>query len=479
MAARVFAAVDLGASSGRVFAGVVDRSGVTLRPVHRFPNGPRFIDGHLRWDTREVYREVLVGLRKLAHEHPDVESIGIDTWGVDYGVLDADGQRLADPVAYRDPRTAPAVAVVHSRVPPDELFRINGLQSLPINTIYQLAAEQQGPLWDKAAHIVLLPDLLAFSLTGELRTEATNASTTGLVDVATGDWSRPLLDRLGIPPGMLPPIEAPGTVRGPVLGELCERLGFRRPPLVTTVGSHDTASAVAGTPLAGARGAYVSCGTWSLVGLELEHAVVTDAVRVANFTNERGVDGRVRFLRNVGGLWMVQESLRAWAERAQPVHLAKLLADAARLADNGPQIDVDDPAFVAPGDMPARVAAAVAAGGGSMAATPSAVVRCIVDSLATAYARTVDRAGALADVDVECIHVVGGGAHNELLCRLTARAARRRVVAGPVEATALGNVLVQARAHGALGGSLDDLRAAATPSLELRTYDPFEGSGVR
>ena len=472
MAARVFAAVDLGASSGRVFAGLVERGAVTLRPVHRFDNGPRLIGGHLRWDAVEVYREVLVGLRRLVHEFPNAESIGIDTWGVDYGLLDADGQRLADPICYRDPRTETVIDGVHARVSPDELFRVNGLQFLAFNTIYQLAAEQLGPLWDEVAHVVLLADLLAFSLTGELRSEATNASTTGLVDVATGDWSRPLLERLDIPSSMLPPIEAPGAVRGPLLPELCERLGFRRPPLVTTVGSHDTASAVVGAPLADRRSAYVSSGTWSLVGLELPGAVVTDAARAANFTNERGVDDRIRFLRNVGGLWLVQESLRAWAGRAQPLHLAKLLAEAATLPEGGPTIDVDDVAFVAPGDMPTRIADAIRAAGAPGPETPAAVVRCIVDSLAHAYARTIDDAAALSATEIETINIVGGGAQNELLCSLTARASGRPVVAGPVEATALGNVLVQARAHGALDGSLEDLRAAVRPTLDLRTYEP-------
>lgn len=447
---RTFAAVDLGASSGRVVAGRVEDGRIELEVVHRFPNGVIEADGHLRWDPTRLAAEVRKGLDLL----PEAESIGIDTWGVDYGLLDGNGELLAEPIAYRDDRTAVVIDEVHARIAPEELFSINGLQFLPFTTLYQLVAEQRGAHWDRAAKLALIPDLIAHELTGELRTEATNASTTGLLDIRTGDWSADLLDRLGVPPSLLPPIEAPGAQRG---------TDPRGIPVVT-VGSHDTASAVVGVPAATQRFAYVASGTWSLVGVELPAPVLTPEAMAANFTNEGGVDGRTRFLRNVGGLWLLQESMRAWGRN----DVTGLLAEAAELPDGGPVIDVDDPAFVPPGDMPQRIADAA----GLSDLTPAATARCIIDSLATAYARTVQQAASLAAAPVEVIHVVGGGSANDLLCQRTADLAGLPVVAGPVEATALGNVVVQARAAGALAGSLRDLRDAMAASVELRRFDP-------
>ena len=345
MAARVFAAVDIGASGGRVIAGVVDANGptVTLHTVHRFANGMHEADGHLRWDIGGLYVEVRRGLRALGREFPAVESIGIDTWAVDYALLDAGGSLLADPIAYRDTRTDAAVGRVHELVGADELYEINGLQLLPFTTLYQLDAERRGPIWEGAAHALLLPDLLAYWLTGTMRTEYTNASTTGLVDARRREWSDALFDRLGIPPGLFPPLEQPGTVRGVVTPDVARELDLPATVFVTTVGSHDTASAVVGVPASGADFAYVASGTWSLVGLELDEPVITAASRAANFTNEGGVDGRTRFLRNVGGLWLLQESMRAWAADGVEHDLARLLDDAAVLPSGGPTVDVDDP----------------------------------------------------------------------------------------------------------------------------------------
>lgn len=449
----VFAAVDIGASGGRVMAGVVDDGRATLEAVHRFPNGVRRSHGHLRWDFEALYAGVLAGLAEV----PGAASIGIDTWAVDYGLVGADGVLLADPIAYRDDRTTPHIDAVHALITPAELYRINGLQFLPFNTIYQLAAERHGDLLAAAEHAVLIPDLIAHRLTGELATELTNASTTGLVDVSTQEWSSELLALVGIPPALLPPIQRPGTVRGVVL------TGDASGTPVVSVGSHDTASAVVGVPATTERFAYIASGTWSLVGLELPAPVVTDAARVANFTNEIGVEGRTRFLRNVGGLWLLQECMRAWGLDA----VDGLLHDAARVPPGGPTIDVDDPAFIAPGEMPARIAAAA-----GRAMDPATTTRCILDSLAAGYARTIDRARELADHDIDVIHVVGGGSQNELLCQLTADATGLPVLAGPVEATALGNVLVQAAAHGAIPDSLSSMRATAAASTSLRRHDP-------
>jgi rhamnulokinase len=454
---RVFAAVDVGASGGRVIAGVIDRETVRLDPVHRFPNGAREIDGHLRWNIAQLYEEVLTGLKRLREKYPQLESIGIDTWGVDYGLLDADGRLIAEPIAYRDGRTSDVIDGVHGIVSPEELFSISGLQFLPFNTIYQLTAEMHETLWARAAHIALLPDLIAYWLTGKLRTEYTNATTTGLIDVRTRDWSPALLGRLGISPEMLPSIEHPGTVRGHSDGVP-----------VTTVASHDTASAVVGVPATTPRFAYVASGTWSLVGLELAEPVLTAEARAANFTNEGGVDGTTRFLRNAGGLWLLQESLREWGLN----DAAQLMAEAASLSPGGPVVDVDDRAFIAPGKMPERIADAVERSGQRRSATPAETARCVIDSLAMAYARTTRQAADVAGTTVDIMHIVGGGSQNDLLCQLTADFSGLPVAAGPTEATALGNVLIQARAHGAMPASLESMRTCIARSVPVRRFEP-------
>ena len=449
-------------------AGVVDGPCTTLHTLHRFPNGPVQRGGHLRWDLTRLWSEVLTGLRLLARDFPETESVGIDTWAVDYALLDEQGRLLAEPVSYRDGRSGPAVERVHARVGPEELYAVNGLQFLPFTTLYQLEIEKAAGLWDKAAHVVLLPDVLAHRLTGVLRTETTNASTTGLLDAGTGTWAKDLLDRLDIPEALLPPLVAPGDVIGPLTAAAVEQTGLRPGTLVTAVGSHDTASAVVAVPATTSRFAYVSSGTWSLVGLELPSPVITPASRAANFTNERGVDGRTRFLRNVGGLWLLQESMRAWADRGVVQDLDALLAEAQRLPSGGPLVDVDDEAFIPPDDMPERIAAAAR----SPLPDPAHTVRCILDSLAAAYASTTRRAAELAGSGVEVIHVVGGGSRNHLLCQVTSDLTGLPVVAGPVEATALGNVLVQARAFGAAPPTLEQIRADLAATQDLRRHVP-------
>ena len=466
----VWGAVDIGASSGRVVAGWWTDSGVQTEVVHRFPNGAAESDGHLRWDLTALYEQVLVGLTALAARYPDVVSLGIDTWAVDYGLLDADGRLLAEPVAYRDDRTAAVLDDVHARVDPAHLYAINGLQFLPFNTLYQLAAEQRGPLWARTRQALLLPDLLAYWLTGERRTEITNASTTGLLDATTRTWSAELFAALDLPADLFPPLVEPGEAIGRLRPEVVERTGLPAATTVVAVGSHDTASAVVGVPAADRRFAYVSSGTWSLVGVELDRPVLTEASRAANFTNEGGVDGRVRYLRNVGGLWLLSESLRTWGETVPETD--ELLESAAALPPAGPVIDVDDPDFLPPGDMPARIRAACRATGQPEPETRAAVVRCILDSLAHAYAATVAQAETLSGQPVEVIHLVGGGSRNDLLALLTADLSGRRVLAGPVEATALGNLAVQARAAEVLPASLDDLRAALRVGLDLVRYAP-------
>lgn len=468
----VFGAVDIGASSGRVMAGSVVDGCLVLEPVHRFENGAALSDGHLRWNLTALFEQMIVGLRRLVDRHRNVVSVGIDTWAVDYGLLDADGRLLAEPISYRDGRVEGVTGRVHAVIDPAQLYAVNGLQQLPFTTLYQLVAEQDGPSWSRVRHAVLLPDLLGYWLTGQLRTEVTNASTTGLLDARTRRFSPPLLAAFDLPADLFPPLVQPGEAIGPVSRAIAARTGLDPGTLVIAVGSHDTASAVVGVPAQGRSFGYVSSGTWSLVGVELDEPVLSPESRAANFTNEGGVDGRVRYLRNVGGLWLLQESLRTWSEQGLAVDSSALLAEAASRPTGGPVVDVDDERFIAPGDLPARIRQACADAGRPVPQEPPAVVRCILDSLAVAYARTVHQATELSRSAANVIHIVGGGSQNELLCQLTADLADLPVLSGPVEATALGNVMVQARAFGALAGDLDALRATLRASVELRAYRP-------
>jgi rhamnulokinase len=474
-AGGVFAAVDIGASSGRVILGRISAGTAEMETVHRFPNGVLEIDGGLRWDFNALFAEVLTGLAaagKAAGERGQtVTSIGIDTWAVDYGLVAAAGNLTAQPYSYRDERSRAAVARVHEKLEPARLYATNGLQFLQFNTIYQLATE---PGLD-GLQALLMPDLIAFLLTGVRRTEATNASTTGLLDATTGEWAAEFFTALGLPEDLFPPLIQPGETVGTLLPGMAERTGLPVATKVVAVGSHDTASAVAAVPARQENFAYISSGTWSLVGLELKHPVLTEASRAANFTNEGGVDGTTRYLRNVGGLWLLSECQRTWAAEGFQPELTDLLAGAAALPPGGPQINPDDPAFIAPGNMPDRIRAAVGTAGAVLRDGPVAIVRCILDSLAAGYARTIADAERLAGVPADVVHIVGGGSQNKLLCRLTAQATGKPVIAGPVEATALGNVLVQARAAGAVTGGLGALRELVRASHRL---DRFEAALV-
>lgn len=452
------AAVDLGASSGRVIVGTVGPDRLVLEEVRRFPNGPVEVDGSLRWDARGLYDQVLVGLAEAG----PVDSIGIDSWAVDYGLLGPSGTLLGPPHSHRSARTDGVPSRVRALVSDEELYAVTGLQHLPFNTLYQLVAE---PDLSAAATMLLIPDLIAYWLTGSVGAEATNASTTQLYDVRSRAWAVGLAGRVGIPARLLPPLVEPGTVLGRV------RSGPAAGTPVVAVGSHDTASAVVGVPFADpARAAYVSSGTWSLVGVELPAPVLTGAARAANFTNEGGVDATTRFLRNVMGLWVLTETMRTWGTD----DLAGLLAAAAAAPAFGPVADLDAAEFLPPGDMPARLRAAT----GAALSSPGELVRCVLESLALAYRRTVRAAAALSGRPVEVVHVVGGGARNALLCRLTADACGVPVLAGPVEAAALGNVLVQARALGADLPDLAAMRRLVAATVPLQRYEPTgDGAG--
>jgi len=458
-----FAAVDLGASSGRVMLGRVGPDHLELTEVHRFRNGGVRLPDGLYWDVLGLYTDVLTGLRAAAREE-HLAGLAVDSWAVDYGLLDARGALQGNPRHYRDPRTDAVIDDVHAKLDPARLYGVTGLQFLPFNTLYQLAAE---PVLD-GRRALLVPDLLGYWLTGRQVAEETNASTTGLLDARTGGWSPPLLEALGLPHGLLPDVIAAGDVLAPLTGEVGAEIGVDYALPVTTVGSHDTASAVVGVPAETDRFGYISCGTWGLVGVELDAPVLTEDSRKANFTNERGVDGTIRYLRNVMGLWLLSESMRTWDLRGVGVELDDVLTAAAALAAGGPRIDPDDPVFLPPGDMPERIIRAA----GLRDPEPAAVVRCILDSLAVAFAEAMADAERLSGRPVEVVHLVGGGSQNALLCQLTADAVGRPVVAGPVEATALGNVLVQARTHGVLSGDLAALRGRVRAASRLHRYEP-------
>lgn len=466
------AAVDLGASSGRVMTARVGPDRLVLTEAHRFPNRPVRLGERLHWDVLALYQGLTDGLRAAGGGAGQIASVGIDSWAVDYGLLDGDGELLGNPVHYRDARHAAGVPAVHALVPPEELYRIGGVQHLPFNTVYQLAAARHDAAFPAARTVLLVPDLLAYWLTGAVSAEVTNASTTGLLDATTREWSAGLIDRLGLPRLLFPPLRQPGDRLGRLSDRALQETGLTGPVPLTAVGSHDTASAVVGVPAAHERFAYISCGTWSLVGVELAEPLLTEASRAAGFTNELGVDGTVRYLRNVMGLWLLQESLRTWFAAGRSADLAQLLAAAARVRPFTALVDPDDPRFLPPGDMPARIAQACVETGQKAPVDAVDVVRCILDSLALAYRRAVRAAAELTGTPVEVVHIVGGGARNELLCQLTADACGVDVIAGPVEAAALGNALVQARAAGVVGGGLPELRALLRSSQELRTFTP-------
>jgi rhamnulokinase len=493
------AAVDLGATSGRVILGGVDGGVLKMKHIARFPNAPLHLteaaptdrdsaaesapaEG-LYWNITALYAALEDGLREAVRSAAELRSIGIDSWAVDYGMLRA-GRLIGLPHHYRDRRTARGVALVHERIDPAELFARNGLQHLDFNTVFQLAAESESGLLDAADRILLVPDLIAYWLTGTARTEATNASTTGLLGLDRRTWDRQLLELAGTDRSQLAELVEPGQTIGELTASATQRLGADRPVKVTAVGSHDTASAVVAVPFASKDSAFISSGTWSLVGLELDEPVVTDAAREANFTNEGGVDGTVRFLKNVSGLWLLSESMRHWHHNAtdaqRSADLQTLLVEAEAVTGQVPIFDPSDERFTPPGDMPGRIADWCREHGLRPPTAQAEVVRSILESLAEAYRQTIDAAEALTGVSVETIHIVGGGSQNALLCRLTAQRTGRTVIAGPVEATAIGNLLIQARAVGEVSpdASLSDLRTIVRNSFPVVEYSPHSaGTG--
>lgn len=483
-ASNILAAVDLGATSGRVLTGQLDDGVLRLAQAHRFANRIVSLPIHRKpvpyWDLLALWQNVLNGLTKLSGQ--PVASIGVDGWGVDYGYLCDDGSLLGSARSYRYAGLADGVDAISAIKSAEEIYRLNGLQFQRFNTIYQLAhdclAEAGIDRLASCRNWLLIPDLLNFWLTGNAATELTNASTTGLIDPETRTWSKQLFSALGeVAVTDVSSKTAELVTAGDVVGELNPSIMNLQDAAgnlseVISVASHDTASAVAATPLTSRNSAYISCGTWSLVGVELKRPVVTEAARAANFTNELGVDGTVRFLKNVSGMWIVNECIRNWRASGTSIDAETLCAKAK--ATNGFEtvLDVNSPDLFLTGKMPEKIANLAKKTGQAVPQTLGEFGYCIINSLALAHAKALNEIMQVTDRQIDVVHIVGGGCQNDLLCQLTADASGLPVVAGPIEASATGNLLVQARALRLIGQGLADMRRVVADSFELKTYKP-------
>ena len=470
------AAVDLGAQSGRVAVGQFDGSRLALHEAHRFDNGPVSHGGSLRWDVERLRGDILDGLR-AAGRVASVDSLAVDSWAVDFGLLDSADELVEPPMHYRDARRAAAVPRVFGRIPARELYQRTGIQLLPINTIYELAAmaDERDPALEAASTLLLIPDLFHFWLCGSKTSELTNATTTQCYDPVAGGWATDLLERLDIPTTVFPEIVAPGTPLAPLSPGVAEQTGLGR-ALVIAVATHDTGSAVAGVPLADDSSVFLSIGTWSLVGVEVDAPVIGDESFAANLTNEGGVAGTFRLLRNITGLWLLDECRRQWAAEGTQVGYDELVALAASAPAFVAFVDPNAATFLEPGDMPSRIRAFCRETGQPEPAGVGETVRCVLESLALKHAETIRLLDSITGSTPSTLNVVGGGARNALLCAWTASAAGLPVLAGPEEATLVGNLLVQAMALGEIG-SLREARDVVRASFAPVVYEPESTAG--
>ncbi len=471
-ATRKLLAFDLGAESGRAVLGLFDGGRLQLEVIHRFPNGPVRVLDALHWDVLRLYEDMLNGLRKAASQPGGIDCLGVNTWGVNFALLGRGGTLLGNPRHYRDPMTEGAMEASFARVSRAEIFRRTGLQFLRFNTLFQLVAlgRDGSPLLDAAETLLFMPDLFHYFFTGVRVNEFTDASTSQMLDPYTKKWAYELVEAMGLPTQILGSIAPPGTMLGPLRPSIASETGIN-PAAVVLPASHDTASAVAAVPASGTSWAYLSSGTWSLLGVEISRPVIDDRALRYNFTNEGGVGGTVRLLKNIMGLWLIQECRRAWQREGKDFSYEELARQAEASPPWSAVIDPDAPAFLLPANMPAAIADFCRRTAQTVPTEPGAVVRCALEGLAFRYRWVLERLEQLTGQRLEVIHVVGGGSQNGLLCQFTADACNRPVLAGPVEATAIGNLLVQAIGRGLLG-SLQDAREVVRRSFEVRTYLP-------
>ncbi|MCE9629305.1 MAG: rhamnulokinase [Planctomycetia bacterium] len=482
MARDVALAVDLGASSGRIVSGSFDGRLLELEELHRFENGPVAMGGQLVWDLPRLWQEVVAGLRVAADRHGrTVSTVGVDTWGVDFSFLGADGALLANPVCYRDPRTRGMLAAAEKIVPRADIFAATGLQFMEINSLYQFLAlkESKSSVLGAAERMLMIPDLFHWLLSGERSNERTNASTSQCYDPQKNDWAFGMLERFGLPRGVFGPLTDPGTDLGGLRPDVAAETGLAGVRVIVP-GTHDTASAVAAVPATEPPSArpdwcYVSLGTWALVGAELDRPLVTAECLARNFTNEGGVGGTTRLLKNVCGLWLVQQCRAAWQRAGKGWAWDQLTALAAEAPPLVTLIDPNHPSLVAPADMPEAIRALAKASGEPVPESTAAVVRTALESVAAAVRRTLAELDALLGRRVSRVHIVGGGVKNTLLCQMIADATARPVVAGPVEATAIGNLLVQLAGRTGTA-DLRALRAIVRDSFEPAHYEPRAAS---
>ena len=465
------AAIDLGAESGRVAKVTFDGARLALDVVHRFTHTPRPVDGILRWDLDALWSGVRNGLECLASGDSPVASVGADAWGVDYGLLDAEGNLVDDPTCYRDPRQPLAKARALELLGSERIYGATGVQIIDINTLFAVVADaaKHPSRLERATTLIMLPDVFHHLLSGSSVTEYTAASTTGFYDMARNIWATDLLDQLGVPTHFLPEVVQPGTDVGPLLPDLAQ--GQLAGARVIVPPGHDTASAVVGTPMSDPRGLYISSGTWSLVGVEVPAPVITDRTRAANITNEGGYAGTIRLLRNVTGLWLLQACRRYWADQGTDLSYPELVQLGGAVPGLGSLVNADAPEFLDGRDAPVRIQEYCARTGSAVPQSMAEIVRCVVDSLALSYRHVVEDLHEVTGHRVPSVNIVGGGANNALLSQLTADAIGVPVHCGPVEATALGNAATQLVSLGELGG-LSDIRQVIAETAQVTTYAP-------
>lgn len=471
-----YIAVDLGAESGRVMLGVVSAERIRLEEVHRFGNGPIEQDGTLRWDFDKLLGEVKAGIGKAAKQAGgEVAGIGIDSWGVDFGLLDERGKLIENPYHYRDSRTNGMMEAAFRLMPKREIYEHTGIQFMQFNSVYQLLSMRlmNSPVLAKAKRLVLIADLVSYELCGKCYAEYTLASTSQLMDMRTGKWSKEVFRKLNLPIEIMPEVLSPGSVVGTMTSEVAGEIGCNRIPVIA-VGSHDTASAVVAVPAdEQTKWAYLSSGTWSVMGVETPKAIVNDKTFDNQLTNEGGVEGTIRLLTNIMGMWPVQECRRQWQKEGDDLSYAQLTAMAEKAGAFAATVDVGDGRFLAPGDMPRRINEFLAEKGQKEIKDKGQMVRVLLECLALKYRRTLEQLEEVTSVKIDRLHIVGGGSRNELLNQFAASATGKQVITGPVEATATGNILMQARATGQIN-SVSQGRRLVRNSFALKQYQPRE-----